>query len=309
MNGAATYNAQRKQGLMITELKTFAAVVRYGGFSAAGGHIGLTQSAVSSQIQRLEASLGFELFDRTRRSAVLNEAGARVHARAEALLAQFSKLGDAGADDEDTATLRIGAIASVQSTLLPRALAALRKESPKLRVNIAPGVSMKLMDQLDSAEIDAAVMIRPPFGILPEMTWQTLMHEPFKLLVRKETRGRDWRVLLESQPFLRYERTSFGGRLVTRFLRDNGLAVQDAIELDEIAGLMNLVSEGLGVALVPMVEACLPLPAGVRAISLGDKTFYREIGILRKGLSSRGRTVQSLEKCLREAVAPAAAVK
>ncbi len=75
---------------------------------------------------------------------------------------------------------------------------------------------MALMDQLDSAEIDAAIMIRPPFGLLPEMSWQTLMHEPFKLLVPKDTKGRDWRALLESQPFLRYERTSFGGRLVTR---------------------------------------------------------------------------------------------
>ncbi|MGH6640880.1 MAG: LysR substrate-binding domain-containing protein, partial [Polaromonas sp.] len=187
--------------------------------------------------------------------------------------------------------------------------AALRKESPKLLVNIAPGVSMKLMDQLDSAEIDVAVMIRPPFGILPEMTWQTLMYEPFKLLVRKETKGRDWRALLKSQPFLRYERTSFGGRLVTRFLRENSLVVQDSIELDEIAGLMNLVSEGLGVALVPMVEAYLPMPPGVRAISLGEKTFYREIGILRKGMSSRRLVIQALERCLREAISPTVGAK
>jgi DNA-binding transcriptional LysR family regulator len=289
---------------VITELKTFIAVVRYGGFSAAGGHIGLTQSAVSSQIQRLEESLGLDLFDRTRRSAVLNEAGARVLARAEEIVSLFSKLGDANTDDELASALRIGAIASVQSTLLPRALVALRKENPKLLVNIAPGVSMKLMDQLDSAEIDAAIMIRPPFGILPEMTWQTLMYEPFKLLVRKETKGRNWSALLESQPFLRYERTSFGGRLVTRFLRDNNLAVQDSIELDEIAGLMNLVSEGLGVALVPMVEAYLPMPPGVRAISLGEKTFYREIGMLRKGISSRRPVIQALERCLREAISP-----
>lgn len=289
---------------MITELKTLIAVVRYGGFSAAGGQIGLTQSAVSSQIRRLEESLGLALFDRTRRSAVLNEAGARVLARAEEIVLQFSKLGDAGTDDELASTLRIGAIASVQSSVLPRALAALRKENPKLLVHIAPGVSMKLMDQLDSAEIDAAVMIRPPFGILPEMTWQTLMYEPFKLLVRKEIKGRDWRALLQSQPFLRYERTSFGGRLVTRFLRENKLAVQDSIELDEITGLMNLVAEGLGVALVPMVEAYLPMPPGVRAISLGEKTVYREIGILRKGMSSRRRVTQALERCLREALSP-----
>jgi len=289
---------------MMTELKTLIAVVRYGGFSAAGEQIGLTQSAVSSQIQRLEESLGFALFDRTRRSAVLNENGARVLARAEEIVALYAKLGDAGNDEALAGTLRIGAIASVQSSVLPRALATLRKEHPKLRVNIIPGVSMKLMDQLDSAEIDAAIMIRPPFGILPEMSWQPLMHEPFKLLVGKDNKGRDWRKLIESQPFLRYERTSFGGRLVTRFLRDNKLAVQDAIELDEIAGLMKLVAEGLGVALVPMVEACLPLPSGVRAVSLGDKAFDREIGILRKGPGARKPVVMALEKHLREAIPP-----
>jgi len=289
---------------MFAELKTFISVVRYGSFAAAGDHIGLTQSAVSSQIQRLEESLGLELFDRTRRSAVLNEAGARVLARAEEIVSLVSKLGDPSTDDELASTLRIGAIASVQSALLPRALAALRKESPRLLVNIAPGVSMKLMDQLDSAEIDAAIMIRPPFGILPEMSWQPLMYEPFKLLVRRDTKGRDWRVLLKSQPFLRYDRTSFGGRLVTRFLRDNRLVVQDSIELDEIAGLTNLVSEGLGVALVPMVEAYLPIPPEVHAISLGEKTFYREIGILRKGKSSRRLVIQALERCLCEAISP-----
>ncbi len=294
---------------VITELKTFIAVVRYGGFSAAGGHIGLTQSAVSSQIQRLEQSLGLDLFDRTRRSAVLNESGARVLARAEEIVALFSKLADVSADEELTSTLRIGAIASAQSTLLPRALAALRKESPKLLVNIAPGVSLKLMDQLDSDEIDAAIMIRPPFGILPEMSWLTLMYEPFKLLVHREIKGQDWRALLESQPFLRYERASFGGRLVTGFLRDKRLVVQDSMELDEIAGLINLVSEGLGVALVPMVEAYLPLPPQVRAISLGEKTFCREIGMLRKSTNSRHAVIQALERCLREAISPAVATK
>lgn len=287
---------------MIAELKTFIAVVRFGSFAAAGDHIGLTQSAVSSQIQRLEESLGLELFDRTRRSAALNEAGARVLARAEEIVSLVSKLGDMSTDDELASTLRIGAIASVQSALLPRALAALKKENPRLLVNIAPGVSMKLIDQLDGGEIDAAIMIRPPFGILPEMSWQPLMYEPFKLLVRKDTKGRDWRALLKSQPFLRYDRTSFGGRLVTRFLRDNHLVVQDSIELDEIAGLMNLVAEGMGVALVPMVEAYLPIPPKVHAISLGEKTFYREIGIMRKGKSSRQLVIQALERCLCEAI-------
>ena len=59
---------------MINELRTFIAVCRHGTFAAAGERIGLTQSAVSSQIKRLEEALGFELFDRTGRSATLNAA-------------------------------------------------------------------------------------------------------------------------------------------------------------------------------------------------------------------------------------------
>lgn len=286
---------------MITELKTFIAVVRHGSFSAAGERIGLTQSAVSSQIKRLEESLGFELFDRTRRAAVLNIHGSQTLARAEEIVALYEKLGDPAAHEDAAGTLRIGAIASAQSALLPRALAAMRRKFPKLRLNIVPGVSMRLMDELDAGAVDAAVMIRPPFGLLPEITWQPLVSEPFVLLVPGSVRGRDWRKILASHPFLRYERTSFGGRLVTRFLRDENITVQEAIELDEITGLMNLVSQGLGVALVPMAEACLPMPSSVRIVSLGEQTFYREIGLLLRGKKQGPAMVHELAQCLREA--------
>ena len=136
------------------------------------------------------------------------------------------------------------------------------------------------------------------------MAWQPLVYEPFKLLVPVAVKGRDWRKILESQPFLRYEKSSFGGRLVTRFLRDNGVQVQESMELDEIAGLMNLVSQGLGVALVPMAEAYLPLPELVRAISLGEKTFYREIGILRRSSHLQQSTLHTLETSLRDSLSP-----
>lgn len=287
---------------MIFELETFIAVVRHGSFTAAGNQIGLTQSAVSSQIQRLEESLGFSLFDRTRRSAVLNEDGARVLKRAEQIVSLYDKLGDEEHDDEVIRTLHIGAIASVQVVLLPRAITELRTKEPKLRINIAPGVSMGLMDRLDSAEIDAAIMIRPPFGLLPDMIWQTLIYEPFKLLVPRNVEGNDWRTLLASHPFFRYERKSFGGRQVTRFLRDNGLTVEDAIEIDEISGLMNLVGEGAGVALVPMVDAYLPMPPNVRAVSLGEKVFYREIGLLKKTRSPKDKLLMQLERCVADAI-------
>ncbi len=277
------------------------AVARHGTFAAAGEHLGLTQSAVSSQIKRLEASLGFELFDRTGRSATLNAAGGMTLARAEEIVALFAKLGELPDDGRVQGLLRIGAIASVQSTLLTRALVRFRQQFPQLRLRIVPGVSMHLMDQLDAGEIDASIMIRPPVGLLPELTWQPLIREPFVLAVPASTRGKDWRQLIQTQPFLRYERTSFGGRMVERFLRSARLAVQESIEIDDIEGMVQMVANGLGVALMPMVEAHLPLPREVRAISLGEHTFYREIGIIQRLPAANAAVIGPLVQCLLEA--------
>jgi DNA-binding transcriptional LysR family regulator len=286
---------------VISELKTFIAVCRYGTFASAGERIGLTQSAVSSQIKRLEEALGFELFDRTGRSATLNAAGQTTLARAEEICSLYAKLGEPPTDASARGLIRIGAIASTQSTLLARALAGLRKVLPLVRVHVSPGVSMRLMDELDAGKIDAALIIRPPFGMLPDLTWQALVQEPYVLIAPKSLPGKDWRTLIQEQPFLRYDRSSFGGRMVEAFLRREGLSVKDSIEIDEIPGLIHLASKGLGVALVPLVEAHLPLPTDVRALSLGELTFYREIGLLQRKPRASPPIVAQFAQCLREA--------
>ena len=287
---------------MINELRTFIAVCRHGTFAAAGERIGLTQSAVSSQVKRLEEALGFALFERTGRSATLNAAGQTTLARAEEICALYAKLGEPAEDSAaNGGLLRIGAIASAQSTLVARALARLRKQQPLLRVHVSPGVSMRLMDELDAGTIDAAVIIRPPFGILPELTWLPLVQEPYVLIAPRKLPGKDWRALLQEQPFLRYDRASFGGRMVERFLRREGIAVNDSIELDEIAGLIHMASKGLGVAIVPLAEAQLPLPAGVRMLSLGELTFHREVGLLQRKPRASPPAAAQFAQCLREA--------
>ncbi|MGA9917810.1 LysR family transcriptional regulator [Paraburkholderia sp.] len=286
---------------MLTELRTFIAVCRYGTFQAAGDRIGLTQSAVSSQIKRLEDTLGFALFERTGRHAVLNAAGHATLPRAEDISALCAKLGELPDETMTAGMVRVGAIASTQATLLPRALATLRKKFPLLRIHVISGLSITLMDALDAGKIDAAIIVKPPFGVLQEMTWQPLVREPYVLLVPAETRGEDWRELMQQNPLLRYERASFGGRMVERFIQREGLSVQDAIELDEIAGLINLVAAGVGVALVPLAEANLPLPQKVRAISLGEHVFHREIGVLHRHVPGSPVAGGIFLECLRDA--------
>jgi len=277
---------------MMRELKTFLAVVRYGTFASAGAHIGLTQSAVSAQIQRLEDDLGFPLFDRTGRSAMLNAAGRQTVELAEELLSVYGKLAGRGGTAERFGVLRVGAIASAQTSFLVPAIARFRREAPGWRVRVIPGVSLNLLAQVDAGEVDAAVMIKPPFAMPAELKWRTLLSEPFVLLAPRELAERPWRELLRSEPFVRYDRNSFGGRLVDRFLRKARLTVQEAVELDELQGIVGLVAHGAGVAIVPQSSA-LQIPDAVATIALGEAGLHREIGLVeRKSQSQQAATAR-----------------
>ncbi|MBU6494270.1 MAG: LysR family transcriptional regulator [Burkholderiales bacterium] len=267
---------------MLRELKTFMAVAEHGTFAAAGAHIGLTQSAVSAQIQRLEEELGIALFDRTGRSARLNSDGRQTLALAGELMTLYARLGRQGEAAEKSGMLRVGAIASAQVSLLASAIEKFRQRLPGWRLRIVPGVSLNLLSQVDAGEIDIAVLIRPPFALPSELTWRPLVKEPFVLLVPEAVAGQPWRALLRHAPFIRYDRNSFGGRLVERFLRRARLNVQDVVELDELQAIVQLVSHGVGVALVPRAAALGAWPAGVRALELGDATFHREIGLIER---------------------------
>ncbi|MEN4918996.1 LysR family transcriptional regulator [Achromobacter spanius] len=284
---------------MLRELQTFMAVVRYGTFANAAAHIGLTQSAVSAQIQRLEEELGYPLFDRTGRAAHLNGNGREALAIAEELMAVYAKFGG-NASTPKTGLIRIGSIASAQTTFLMDALAEFWSVNPGYRIRLVPGLSLNLLGQVDSGEVDIAVMIKPPFALPADLRWRVLFNEPFVLMAPQKLAHREWRELLENEPFIRYDRGSFGGRLVDHFLRRARLSVTEAIELDELQAIAQLVRRGVGVALLPLSKS-LSVPRGVVIKDLGDATFYREIGLVERPSDSRQPVAALLAQRIAEA--------
>ncbi|MDP9651987.1 LysR substrate-binding domain-containing protein [Paraburkholderia caledonica] len=271
---------------MIRELKTLIAVSRVGTFAAAGDKIGLTQAAVSAQMQRLEAELGLSLFDRSGRSAILNKTGVQVLSQAQELMRMYNSLGTTPVGNPCSVVVSVGAISSLQRSLLPDALTQFHQQNPEARSRVIPGLSMELVNLVDAGEIDVAAIIRPPFSLHSDLRWTTLASEPFRLLVPRNAPKDDWANLLANQPFIRYDRTSFGGRLVDRFLRGMHFAVKEIIEVDELEAIIRLVENGLGVALVPEVATHKRWPAAVRAIDLGDHTFHRDVGLVHRARGS-----------------------
>ena len=286
---------------MIKEFKTFIAVARDGTFTGAGAHLGLTQSAVSAQIKRLEEYLGVELFDRGARAAVLNAHGREMLAQAEELVAMAERMVTTAGAGQVSGSLRIGAIASVQQDLLVDALGRFRAVYPEVRVRIVPGVSLSLLGQVDAGEVDMAVLIRPPFTLPPELGWHRLLSEPVMLAVPASLPGAPWRELLAAQPFIRYDRASFGGRVVDIFLKKHRLNVHEAVELDEIEAIANMVRHGLGVALLPKLRR-LDM-TGLRLVPLGEQAFHREIGIIGRLPFDASSVREKMAECLMAAAA------
>lgn len=283
---------------MLRELKTFIAVTRHGTFAAAGMHIGLTQSAVSAQIRQLEQALGVPLFDRTGRQATLNAAGLRALPLAKEILETFNRMAVPVDANEYRGELKVGAITTAQTGLLPQALVRLRQAAPAVECKLIPGVSLELLSQVDAGELDSAIIIRPPFDLPKELHVQVLRKEPFVLIVPDRLAGDNPLQLLATQPHVRYDRASFGGRLVSRFLREQKLDVQVALELDELEAIVKMVECGLGVSLIPRAGLWLERSPKVRIIPLGSLTFYREIILLSRYNQRQLPVPQLFARCL-----------
>lgn len=285
---------------MLRELKTFVAVARHGTFAAAGQQVGLTQSAVSAQMRVLEQGLGVRLFERSGRSAVLNAAGRHALPLAEQMLGLYAQMALPTSAAEWQGELKVGAIATLQTGLLPEALPRFRAAAPRVELKLVPGVSLNLLSQIDAGELDLALLIKPPFELPKELLQISLAREPFVLITPLSVTADDPLQILAEQPFVRYDRRSFGGRRVNQFLREQRLTVQEALELDELEAIVRMVEYDLGVSLIPRAGLWLQRPTQLRVIELGELTFHRElVAILRR--AQRQPALDCLLDCLREA--------
>ncbi|CAB3747501.1 LysR substrate-binding domain-containing protein [Paraburkholderia solisilvae] len=263
---------------MIRYLRTFVVAAEAESFSAAGNRLGLTQSAVSTQIRRLEDELGFALFDRKAKSVTLCEEGRHALEQAAQILDLFDGM-KRQRGFPDRGGLNIGAISTVQASFLPKALQQFRRVQPAASINIAPGVSAELLAKVDSHELDMAVMIKPRLGLPPDLKWIPLISEHYVGIAPKGA-PTDLPELLRTHPFIRYDRRSPGGQLVDRYLKQHGLSTMDTMELDEPSVILNMVSEGLGCSIIPGDLVPVKQTRGISVLGLPGGPLVREIGIL-----------------------------
>jgi len=264
---------------MLRELRTLIALAKHGTVTAAANQVGLTQAAASAQIQRLEELLNVQLLDRAGRQVRLNETGADVVSRGEHILELCNELRRLQQGPGARRRLRFGLIQSMQHPYLATLVQSLTHSHPDINVHLELGGSLMLVTMVEQGELDAAVVVKPFFTLPEKLTWIPLLREPFKVVCPARETSKDWRQVLTTLPFIRYDSTSFGGKAVEQFLRQQHLTLECHIESQDVGAILEMVAHGSGAALIPIKHPTRH-QKNIRVIDLGQDRFYREIGLV-----------------------------
>jgi DNA-binding transcriptional LysR family regulator len=143
------------------QLAAFCAVVERRSFSQAAERLGVTQPAVSLQIRSLEQRLGRTLLDRSGRRVEPTEAGLRLYASAQRLLALEAQLLDDVAGDAEgelTGTLELGASTGPGGTVVPIVLCEFLQGHPEVRVRLSVSDTQSVVEQVADRVLELGVV-------------------------------------------------------------------------------------------------------------------------------------------------------
>ena len=275
----------------LRRFRTLIAIAEQGNFSAAAAAVYLTPAAVSQQMKALEAELGVELFDRSRRPPGLNPAGHALVPRARELVRVYDAILDSATGEVAASeNLTIGTVPTTMSAMMPRALNALQRERDQLHLRLYPGLSEELFTQVDRGFLDAAVLTEPP-QLPRHLGWHPFARQPLVLLVSTGESEDDPREILRRSPYIRFARRAWVGQKIERWLASNRIEVNERMELDTLEAVSAMVANGLGVSIVPLN---LTPPQGLRVLSLDPDRLYRTLGVVCRRDSPRQRLIERL---------------
>ena len=288
------------------QLECLVAVADHGSFRKAARSLGISQPALSAQVQGAEQLLGVQVFERDRRAVLVTPAGEEVVSRARIALDAIDAVHEAARRRGEplVGPLRLGVIPTVAPYWLPALLPAVRKRFPRLELILREDQTARLLAQLAAGQLDAALLALPVPG---DVTCAEIVREQFLLAAPRGSalvarRGKLGERDLDEQTVLLLE----DGHC----LRDQALAVCNrggAVESMEVRGtslptLVQMVAGGLGVTLLPEAAAeALVQPRGPVELAAFGKPPGRTLGLAWRTSSARLREFRLLVGVMREA--------
>lgn len=307
---------QRDYRPTVAQLRTFVTIAEYGHFGTAATHLGISQPSLSQALAALESGLNVQLIERSTRKVIVTPVGQSLLPFAQATLESLDTFvaHARGAHGGLVGSLALGMIPTVAPYLLPDFLRLSADAAPQLEPRIVEEKTPNLVESLRQGKLDLAILGMPATG--GGLTKVDLYTEEFVLVVPEghEFAGRsDLEISdLEQQDLL---------------LLDDGHCLRDQIldlcrhvdmakdprysvtRLSSLSTVIQLVSSGLGVTLVPisaLAVECQRPGIALATFAGGAERAGRTIGMAYRTSSTRVEDFNTLGKITTEAFEKAA---
>ena len=243
------------------ELALFHLVVKHRSFTKAAEIAGLTQSAITRQMQGVENSLGIQLLERTTRNVRVTPAGEFLFREAARLLGDVDRslhhLAEefAGARKE----IRVDVSRTISLAYLPGFFHANLRRLPQIGYRVAYQTSDQILTALEANEQDLGVLC-PPARLPKTLRVTHRFADAFTAITSAEhsdelkdlskTKTRvEW---LKKQNWLLIDERSNTGQQLRAWMKRQGWRIEPTMQLDNFDLIINLVSLGMGVSFVPI---------------------------------------------------------
>ena len=239
--------------MKIKQLYTFRTVCEEESITKAAERLSTTQPAISRTISELEESLGTQLFDRTARKIVLNDAGQLFLSKVIPLLELYEDLQRGFGNHEVQYELKIGATPSVAASVLFRILEKFRSSHEEVRIRVTVDNETELEQLLIHRKIDLALtegmtddehFVKVPVSSEP---LSILCSPDFPAAAAGELTVQE----LARQPLLLKESGSMIRRIVDSAFLFYDVAVTPVWTSTSSAVLLKAAREGMGIAILP----------------------------------------------------------
>ncbi|MBE0417266.1 MAG: LysR family transcriptional regulator [Coriobacteriia bacterium] len=256
----------------LAQIRAFVMVVDHGSFSGAARAMGISQPAVTMQVQALEADLGVTLLDRAFRKIELTESGASLLPHARAVLKELESAREDLVRMADTVTGRLSIVASTTpgQYLLPRLLGTFLQQNPEVNISLAVADTAQVVEAVAAGDADmgmtGAVIKGARVDFEPLGTDDITMICPpgHRFASAKQVSLAE----AVAEPFIMREEGSGTRQVAEDALREAGVDPAELhvlIELGTSEAIVSAVEGGMGLAMVSSWVACKALELGTVA--------------------------------------------
>ena len=232
----------------LESLRALVSVADTASMTTSAGVLNISQSAVSWKLKRLQERAGVPLYRREGRSVVLTDAGRELASIGRQMLAlhaqavgQFESIGLRG-------RVHIGATERLAGPLISEVAPWMRRNAPDIEMRVRVDQPLRILDRLESAEIDLAALSIPEEFLLDSdvVLWRDQL---------QWTQGRDVDYAdTDPLPVITFGQHCSFADLGLRHLRDAGVAHEVVLEVISHEGMRDARASGVGVALWNLSE-------------------------------------------------------